>query len=105
MSDTKTLVLNKAQCRNCGDVIESTHRHDFVGCTCYINSHKLLNDFPDDKQFVLTDDGTKNTTQYTDEYLAYIHSMHGIAIDGGKEYQKRTYYNSDDFLDLSEWSE
>jgi hypothetical protein len=23
-----------AQCRLCGDVIESTHRHDFVMCGC-----------------------------------------------------------------------
>ena len=25
---------NRAQCAKCGDIIESTHRHDFVGCGC-----------------------------------------------------------------------
>lgn len=25
---------NAAECRKCGDVIESRHRHDFVWCRC-----------------------------------------------------------------------
>lgn len=25
---------NAARCNKCGDVIVSTHRHDFVSCTC-----------------------------------------------------------------------
>lgn len=25
---------NAAQCRQCGDVIESKHRHDYRACTC-----------------------------------------------------------------------
>lgn len=25
---------NRAGCLDCGDVIESTHRHDFVSCSC-----------------------------------------------------------------------
>ena len=28
------LIRNRAQCRKCGDVIESKHRHDFVQCKC-----------------------------------------------------------------------
>ena len=28
------VVTNKAQCKLCGDVIESTHRHDFKWCKC-----------------------------------------------------------------------
>ena len=28
------LIRNKAQCRKCGDIIESTYRHDFVWCEC-----------------------------------------------------------------------
>lgn len=32
---TRTVVLrNQCQCRKCNDVIESTHRHDFVRCRC-----------------------------------------------------------------------
>ncbi len=30
----KPLNRNRAKCRKCGDVIESTHRHDFVSCKC-----------------------------------------------------------------------
>jgi hypothetical protein len=25
---------NKAKCLKCGDIIESTYRHDFVECSC-----------------------------------------------------------------------
>lgn len=28
------MITNKAQCRQCNDVIESTHRHDFKSCKC-----------------------------------------------------------------------
>ena len=32
---TRTVVtLNKAQCRSCGDIIESKHGHDFKWCKC-----------------------------------------------------------------------
>lgn len=24
----------RARCLDCGDVVESKHRHDFVGCSC-----------------------------------------------------------------------
>lgn len=30
----RTLLRNAAQCLECGDVIESTHRHDFRTCSC-----------------------------------------------------------------------
>ena len=28
------LVVNRAQCLNCGDVLISKHRHDYVSCCC-----------------------------------------------------------------------
>lgn len=28
------IISNKAQCGNCGDIIESKHNHDFVRCGC-----------------------------------------------------------------------
>ena len=37
------IVINKIRCQKCGDVIESTHRHDFKFCKCgavAINSGK-----------------------------------------------------------------
>jgi len=30
----KNILLNRAKCLNCGEVLISTHRHDFVGCSC-----------------------------------------------------------------------
>lgn len=30
----KKIKTNKAQCRRCGDIIESGHRHAFVSCEC-----------------------------------------------------------------------
>ena len=29
-----TIKTNKIQCRHCGDIIESTHVHDFRYCSC-----------------------------------------------------------------------
>lgn len=34
MYKMERVITNKAQCRNCGDVIESTNRHDFKSCKC-----------------------------------------------------------------------
>ena len=28
------IIRNAAKCLNCNDIVESTHRHDFVMCTC-----------------------------------------------------------------------
>jgi hypothetical protein len=28
------IISNKAQCRLCGDIIESKHGHDYRGCKC-----------------------------------------------------------------------
>lgn len=30
----KKLIHNRIKCLKCGDIIESTHRHDFVQCSC-----------------------------------------------------------------------
>ena len=28
------VIVNKIRCKKCGDIIESTHRHDFKICKC-----------------------------------------------------------------------
>jgi hypothetical protein len=28
------IIRSRARCLECGDVVESKHRHDFVACTC-----------------------------------------------------------------------
>lgn len=34
MEASVRIVRNSARCTKCGDEIESTHRHDFVRCSC-----------------------------------------------------------------------
>ena len=28
------ILVNRAKCNRCGDIIESRHRHEFVTCSC-----------------------------------------------------------------------
>lgn len=56
---------NAIKCNHCGDVIESTHVHDFKWCSCET-----------------------------------------VAVDGGREYCKRSFKNSpEDFEELTEWED
>lgn len=32
------IIRNRVKCKNCGEVIESRHVHEFVGCSCYNES-------------------------------------------------------------------
>lgn len=34
MEEKKKLIHNRIRCLKCGDIIESTYRHDFVQCSC-----------------------------------------------------------------------
>ena len=34
MADAQHIISNQAECRNCGDIIYSSHRHDYVSCKC-----------------------------------------------------------------------
>lgn len=31
---TQKIIHNRCRCRQCEDIIESVHRHDFVSCKC-----------------------------------------------------------------------
>ena len=54
---TYVIVKNAIRCKKCGDIIESTHRHDFKFCKCgavavdgghdYLRRCGDLNDFED----------------------------------------------------------
>lgn len=59
----RKIIRNAIKCNHCGEVIESTHVHDFKWCSC----------------------GT-------------------VAVDGGKEYCKRSFKNSpEDFTEMAEF--
>lgn len=32
--DDRKIIRSRARCLNCGTVVESKHRHDFVACEC-----------------------------------------------------------------------
>lgn len=34
MDKEKKLIRNRIKCLKCGDIIESTYRHDWVQCSC-----------------------------------------------------------------------
>jgi hypothetical protein len=59
-----TILRNAARCNNCGDEIESKHRHDWVSCSCFKNE-------PDNKG-IYVDGGTDyirrggNLSNYTE---------------------------------------
>ena len=41
----KKIILNKIQCKHCGEIIESKNIHDFVWCkhgACYIDGGKEI---------------------------------------------------------------
>lgn len=43
------IIHNKIQCKNCGDIIESKNRHDWIACSCFKNT--------EDNQGVFVDGG------------------------------------------------
>lgn len=96
-------ISNKAKCNNCGDIIESRYNHHFVTCTCYIESTRLINDYPEHKKYRKT--YSKKTGNWTLPYYRFIHSMHGIAIDGGLDCPRSLFYNHKDLVDISEYQE
>jgi hypothetical protein len=42
-----TKAKNRAKCANCGDIIESKHRHDWIACKCFRNELKTTGFFID----------------------------------------------------------
>ncbi len=39
--------MNRAKCRNCGDLLHSKHRRDFVTCKCFTNTEDCTGIFID----------------------------------------------------------
>jgi hypothetical protein len=66
---------NKAKCRNCGDIIESKTRHDFVMCKCYRESQRRVNHF-------------KEKHKKVDKvYWDFVNgNLTGFFLDGGRDY-------------------
>lgn len=41
------ITRNAACCKNCGDTVESKHRHDLVACSCFKNKPDTTGIFVD----------------------------------------------------------
>lgn len=104
------LLVNKAQCKNCGDIIQSKNRHDFVACSCYVSTDKACEEFklqlfkeqrikPEFKCWSELNEINK------DRFFTFCKEhQRGIFIDGGTNYY-RYGGNLRDFIDLSEWQD
>lgn len=81
--------MSKARCRNCGDVIESTHRHHMVACKCYLHSK---------------DEIAKLDRDNSPEYWAKVEELnYGFALDGGDVYTKiNGNFSHVEFLDADQ---
>jgi hypothetical protein len=60
-------MINKAKCKNCLDIIESKHRHDFVTCSCYTNTAECTGIFIDGGQEYLRGGGNLGNLIYLDD--------------------------------------
>lgn len=88
---------NRAKCRNCGDIIESKHGHDFVTCKCHVEwnnkHHELLEEFitETEKYTMCGKEYELNHYDYDSFYadprrVELQKNMHGFSLDGGKGY-------------------
>lgn len=59
---------NKARCKSCDTVIESTHRYDFVACPCFENSENTLGIFIDGGKEYLRRGGYLDSIEELSEY-------------------------------------
>jgi len=90
------LIKNSARCKNCGDILESKHRHDYVTCTCFQESSEKRHEFIETFKEIFP-----NSSEIMWIELELNHPSRGIMIDGGLDYQR--YSAGKDFIDLSEW--
>lgn len=76
-------MIQKAKCNNCGDVIRSLHRHDFVSCSCFQWSEKRIYDYIESNYEL-------NDISYLDDpkYKALVENLRGFFLDGGGEYTR-----------------
>lgn len=88
---------NRAKCLNCGDIIESKHRNDFVKCKCALEWDTKFHEWRDlnfrvgSKTFISSFGEYEipifDDAMYDDpEYKAMIKTQCGFFLDGGKDY-------------------
>ena len=92
-------MINKAKCKNCGDVIESKSTHQMVSCSCYRTSSDAItarsDHFITSTKEMVFHDRSFNINEYDyrsmwsdPEYTELIKNARGFALDGGAEYSR-----------------
>jgi hypothetical protein len=65
--------MNRAQCRNCKEILVSRHVHDLVSCRCYKETIAVVRAYKKDVN--------------TPEYWDFVgRTARGFYLDGGDEY-------------------
>jgi len=92
---------NRAKCKNCGDVIESKHGHDWVSCTCFQEGEKAVSEYQDEHYKICTirkiigkceiDVPTYDyEAMWKDpEFIKLTDARRGFFLDGGKGYDEK----------------
>lgn len=69
------LLKNKAKCKNCGTVIESKHRHDWVSCDCFEDAVETKGIFIDGGLDYQRSGGDPNNFIDMSEWVDTVHSQ------------------------------
>ncbi len=89
------ITRNSAKCLNCGDHIESTHRHDFQVCECWTTSDKWFDNWCQ----------THPEATEREKQIWCDNNLLGISVDGGKHYIKRGFRGGAGIEETSEFSD
>ncbi len=82
--------MTKYKCKNCNDVIESQHTHDFVSCSCFKETKRLVDEIATKvveyiKDKKIDESGPFNLHHYVSCAVNDI-MIHGFFVDGGHDY-------------------
>lgn len=83
--------MTKIRCLNCGSIIESKHRHDFVSCPCRAESHnKVWSAINQIMELVEDYEASVKDHNFKHQLSCIITEMFGtgVAIDGGDAYTR-----------------
>jgi len=75
----KQIILNRVQCRECGEVLTSYNRHDYKTCACY--NETMVDGGTDYQRYGGKDLGLVDTTSTV--YLSDDHMINRVAAHWG----------------------
>ena len=106
---------NKAMCKNCKEIIESKHVHDWVSCSCFKTSHAALNEYMLDHPTTVVSRRVMGKCEFnwpTYDYEALDNdgryhqlrdNLRGFYLDGGPDTGPASYTRCGGNFDDIEW--